>query len=125
MAFLRTFIDHYLKYSPVTNEDRLAMGVPIHDTTRTPIGAHTTRALLSSLKALGGFQVEARFHDETQTTGHAIPYGCKGCMLLYDYGDEKITDYAKLTKSVLRLQSTRSPLARMRRVNIFPAPSTG
>jgi hypothetical protein len=32
-------------------------------------------------------------------------YGCKGCMLLYNWGDEKITDYSLLTKSVLMTNS--------------------
>ena len=105
IAFVRPFVAQYLMFPPVMDEDRTAMALHNHDTTHTPIGVRLTRAILSALKALGGFQLELRFHDETSPNSHAIPYGCKGCMLFYIYGEEKVTDYAKLTKSVLMTNS--------------------
>ncbi|MDR1374992.1 MAG: hypothetical protein LBJ24_08480, partial [Treponema sp.] len=36
-AVLRPFVNQYLRYSPVTNEDRKAMGIPNRDTHPTPV----------------------------------------------------------------------------------------
>ena len=105
IAFVRPLVAQFLMFPPVTDEDRVAMALHNHDKTHTPIGARLTRALLSLVKALGGFQLELRFHDENSPHSHAIPYGCKGCMLHYTWGDEKVTDYAQLTKSVLMTNS--------------------
>jgi hypothetical protein len=45
--------------------------------------------------------VEIRAHDEATPDSRAIPYGCNGCLLRYDWGPEPITDRALLTKSLL------------------------
>ncbi|MDR2417907.1 MAG: hypothetical protein LBD79_02500 [Treponema sp.] len=105
-SFVRTFIDQYLMFDPVSNEDRLALGIRNHDPHRTPIGRPKTRALIIGLKALGGFQVELRFQDETTPESRAVPYGCNGCLLRYTWGPEKISDHGALTLSQLM---TRSP----------------
>jgi hypothetical protein len=36
-AVLRAFVNRYLRFPPVTNEDRTAMGIPNHDTHPTPV----------------------------------------------------------------------------------------
>jgi hypothetical protein len=41
---IRAFVNQYLRYPPVTDEDRLAMGVPNHDTKPTPVPAPTSQA---------------------------------------------------------------------------------
>jgi hypothetical protein len=105
-GFVRPFVQQFLKFDPVTNEDRTAMNLHNKDDTKTPIEKPTTRALITDLKALGGFQVEVRFQDEAAPDRHAVPYGCNGCLLNYTVGPEKGADYAALTQTKLM---TRSP----------------
>jgi hypothetical protein len=93
--FTRQFDQQYLKYDPVTNKDRVAMGLPILDTTHTPIGVSKTRPVVT-LRTLGGFTVEIRFQDEETPDSTAIPYGMNGCLLNYAWGPEKIEDYASI-----------------------------
>jgi hypothetical protein len=104
-GFVRPFIQQYLKFDPVNNEDRTAMNLHNKDTTHTNIGKPTTRALITDLKTLGGFRVEIRFQDETTPDSHAIPYGCNGCLLNFTWGPEKVTDYAALTQTKLMTHS--------------------
>jgi hypothetical protein len=104
-AFIRQFIAQYLKFDPVTNEDRTAMNIHNKDTTHTPIGKPTTRVLITELKALGGFQTEIRFQDETTPNSRAIPYGMNGCLLNYTVSTEKATDYALLKDTTLMTHS--------------------
>jgi hypothetical protein len=105
-AFIRAFIDQYLLFEPVTNEDRIGLGVRNRDNRRTSIGRPKTRALITGLKPLGGFRVELRFQDESTPESRAVPYGCNGCLLRYTWGPEKVLDHAALTMSQLM---TRSP----------------
>jgi hypothetical protein len=105
-GFVRPFVQQYLKFEPVTNEDRTAMNLHNRDTTRSPIGKPATRALITDLKALGGFQVEVRFRDEAAPDSHAIPYGYNGCLLNYTWGLEKVMDYSLLKETKLM---TRNP----------------
>jgi hypothetical protein len=46
-------------------------------------------------------RVEFYFQDEVTLGSRAIPYGCKGALLNYAFGTEKITDYALLKESRL------------------------
>lgn len=105
-AFVRRFVAQYLRYDPVTNEDRIAMNLHNRDTTYTRIGTPTTRILIPGLRALGGVQVEIHFHDDATPTRRAIPYGCIGGLLHYTAGGEKTRDYDALTHTRLM---TRSP----------------
>jgi hypothetical protein len=105
-GFVRPFVVQFLKFDPVTNEDRTAMNLHNRDTTHTPIGVPATRALITEIKALGGFRVEIRFQDEAAPNSKAVPYGDNGCLLNYTVGTEKVTDYGALTQSKLM---TRSP----------------
>jgi hypothetical protein len=104
-GFVRPFIAQYLKFEPVTNEDRTAMRLHNRDTVHTAIPVPTTRALITDLKALGGFQVEIRFQDEATPTSIAIPYGDNGCLLNFTWGPEKVSDYAALTQTQLMTHS--------------------
>ena len=68
-------------------------------------GSPETRALITGLRALGGFRVEIRFQDDASPGSQAIPYGCCGGLLNYTWGPEKITDYTALTQAVLMIRS--------------------
>ncbi|GHU02262.1 hypothetical protein FACS1894147_03770 [Spirochaetia bacterium] len=105
-GFVRPFVQQYLRFDPVTNEDRTAMNLHNRDTTNTAIGVPASRSLIIDLRSLGGFQVEIRFQDEATPESHAIPYGDNGCLLNFTWGTEKVTDYAALTQTQLM---TRSP----------------
>lgn len=105
-AFVRQFVAQYLKFDPVSNEDRTAMHLHNQDTTHTAIGAPATRVLITELRAPGGFRVEIHFQDEATPHSHAIPYGDNGCLLNYAWGSEKVGDYTGLTRTQLM---TRSP----------------
>ncbi|MDR2516279.1 MAG: hypothetical protein LBC88_02725 [Spirochaetaceae bacterium] len=104
--FIRPFVQQYLKFDPVTNEDRTAMNLHNRDATHSPIEKPKTRALITDLKPLGGFQIEVRFQNEATPGSHAIPYGCNGCVINFTFGPEKITDYAALKETRLM---TRTP----------------
>ncbi|MDR2794077.1 MAG: hypothetical protein LBB61_10525 [Treponema sp.] len=105
-GFVSQFIAQYLMFDPVTNEDRTAMNLPNGDKTYSPIGKPKTRALITKLKPLGGFEVEIYFQDESTPKSRAIPYGDNGCLLNYTWGPEKVMDYAALKDTCLM---TRSP----------------
>ncbi|MDR1862627.1 MAG: hypothetical protein LBQ67_01775 [Treponema sp.] len=105
-AIIRPFVQQYLMFPPVTNEDRTAMRIPNKDTTRTPIPKPETRPVITDLRALGGYQIEIRFRDETTPDSRAIPYGCNGCLLNYTWGRERVTDVTALKETQLM---TRSP----------------
>jgi hypothetical protein len=105
-ALIRPFVNQYLRFDPVTNEDRTAMGINNKDGTRTTIGAPTTRPSITDMRALGGFQIEICFRDEATPESRAIPYGDSGCLLFYTVSDGHITDYAMLEVTALM---TRSP----------------
>jgi hypothetical protein len=102
---VRNFVQQYLMFPPVTDEDRAAMGLHNPDPTRTNIGQPDTRALITDMQNLGGFRVKIRFQDETTPLSHAIPYGMNGCLLIYIWGEEKVSDYELLTSDVLMTAS--------------------
>ncbi|MDR2417944.1 MAG: hypothetical protein LBD79_02695 [Treponema sp.] len=104
-AFIRQFVAQYLKFDPVTNEDRKAMNLHNKGKTHTAIGTPATRTLITDLKALGGFQAEIRFQDEATPNSRARPYGYNGCLLNYAVGAEKVTDYAALMQTKLMTHS--------------------
>ncbi|MDR2509900.1 MAG: hypothetical protein LBC77_04560 [Spirochaetaceae bacterium] len=105
-TLVRHFIAQYLKFEPVTNEDRTAMRLRNSDTIHTTIRKPASRAIIGGLKSLGGFRTEIRFHDEETPGKRAIPYGMNGCLLNYSAGDERTEDYEFLKDTVLM---TRSP----------------
>ncbi|MDR2481797.1 MAG: hypothetical protein LBD07_05875 [Spirochaetaceae bacterium] len=100
-AFVRPFVQQYLKFDPVTDEDRTAMNIPNRDTTATPIGKPVTRAQIVSIKASGGFRIELILQDESAPGSHAVPYGMNGALLNYTVGAEKIADYDALKETRL------------------------
>jgi hypothetical protein len=105
-GFVRPFVAQFLKFDPVTDEDRTAMRLHNRDATPTPIGIPATRPVITDLKPLGGFPGELRFQDEATPTSRAVPYGDNGCLLNFAWGAERVTDYSALTQSTLM---TRSP----------------
>jgi hypothetical protein len=104
-ACVRAFVAQYLKFAPVSDEDRTAMGLHNRDTHPTRINPPTTRPIME-IKPLGAFREEIYFHDETTAGKSPIPYGDNGCLLNYTWGPEPVEDYTVLLQSKLM---TRSP----------------
>jgi hypothetical protein len=105
-GFVRPFVAQYLKFDPVTDEDRTAMNLHNRDTTPTSVGVPTTQPEFKNMKALGGYEIEIRFHDAAPATGKAIPYGYAGCLLNYAWGADQQTNTEALRDSKLM---TRTP----------------
>jgi hypothetical protein len=101
---IRPFVNQYLRFPPVTNEDRTAMGIPNHDGTRTPIGIPPTVPVFT-IVIKGIRQVVILFHDEG-TTRRAIPYGMNGAVVFWKVSDAPITDPKLLDHTAL---ATKSP----------------
>jgi hypothetical protein len=71
---IRPFVSQYLRYPPVTDEDRLAMGIPNHDVKSTPIpppntqveadillpGIHLIKLKIKQTSELAGLSAAAR-----------------------------------------------------------------
>jgi hypothetical protein len=104
-VFARQFVVKFLKFDPVTNEDRTAMNLHNRDASHSSIGIPVTRSIITDLKAVGGFRVEIRFQDEATPNSHAIPYGMNGSLLNYAVGAEKAADYAPLKGTKLMIHS--------------------
>ncbi|GAB6391816.1 MAG: hypothetical protein MdMp014T_1189 [Treponematales bacterium] len=104
--FLRPFSAQYLQFEPVTNEDRLAMGVHNRDRHPSRLPAPSTRCLIDRIEAIGAGRVRIWFRDETEEKSHKVPYGDNGALLNSALGDERVTDYGGLTDTQLM---TRSP----------------
>jgi len=104
-GFIRPLTAQYLKFEPVTDEDRLAMGVHIADTHRTSIPVPQTRGVFRKIEALGGQRARLWFQDENEEKSQAIPYGMNGFLLFYTVAAQKIEDYHALVTTKLMTAS--------------------
>jgi len=104
-GFIRPLTAQYLKFEPVTDEDRLAMGVHVADTHRTSIPTPQSRAVFGRFEAIGGQRVRLWFQDENEETSHAIIYGMNGLLLFFTVSAHKVTDYHELTTTKLMTAS--------------------
>jgi hypothetical protein len=103
-AVIRPFVNQYLRFPPVTDEDRTAMGIPNHDNTRTRIGAPATKPVFAiEVKTIRSLTIP--FHEEG-VKSRGIPYGFNGAVVSWDVPAAPVTDPKKLTHSEL---ATRSP----------------
>jgi hypothetical protein len=101
---IRYMVNFRLQNRIVTNADRVAMGIPVHDSVRTPLPDPTTRPV-AELISNGIRSVQVKFHDESSST-KAKPYGIDGAVILYAVRDTPPKDLTDLTLSVL---ATRTP----------------
>jgi hypothetical protein len=101
---IRPFVNQYLRFPPVTDEDRTAMGIPNHDNTRTPIGKPKTVPVFTII-IKGIRRVTIPFNDEG-TTSRAIPYGMNGAVISWKVSNTPITSPKLLDHTEL---ATKSP----------------
>ena len=99
---MREFANACIRYNPkMAAEHRIMFGIRGADREPSKSGEPSTRAVVAGLKPLGGAAVEIRFQDEETPRSRAIPAGYNGCLLAYACGEEKVSDYALLTKTDL------------------------
>jgi hypothetical protein len=107
---IRGLVNFRLKNPVVTNDDRIDLGLPIHDGTRTPIEVPTVKPV-ANVKVVSEGQLSVLFHENKpeqkgEKPSHAIPYGMDGAVIIYDVLPEPPEGYTKLTRHHL---ATRSP----------------
>jgi hypothetical protein len=108
---LRQAVKEYLTYNHlVTDEDRDALGLPIHKTTRTPIPPPTDLVELM-LKQLAGNRVEVNFfpmgvNDTGKERREAKPFGVRGAEIRWAMLSEPPKSHDDLVHSEF---DTRSP----------------
>jgi hypothetical protein len=103
---IRPFVAQYLKFSPVTSDQRKDMGVNERESEHTSVPSPATRAIITDMRAIGGYQAKIWFRDELTPDSRAVPYGYSGCMLNYIWGKERVNDVTEMKNTVLM---TRSP----------------
>ncbi|WP_162510929.1 hypothetical protein [Treponema endosymbiont of Eucomonympha sp.] len=104
-AALRTFIKAYLTYNPeVTDVDKESMGLPLHDSTRTPVPAPSTIPEIE-LDSSVIRQISAHFRD-SGSDRRGKPQGVHGVELRWALLDNPPSSVEDLTKSAF---DTASP----------------
>jgi hypothetical protein len=101
---LRTFIKRFLRYPPVTAQDRANMGIPEHDTTRTAIGVPQTRPEFS-IVVKDFRRLAVPFRDQGSAS-KARPYGLSGAVIRWAVLDKPPPGPKALTSFAL---ATRTP----------------
>ena len=94
--FLRDFVNRFLRYPPVTDEDRDAMGVPNHDTVRTHHDYPKEQVEFGfKLKAIREIEVHFKVAG---AEGKAKPEGYAGAVVIWDVLDKPPSNPEVLTR---------------------------
>ena len=83
---VRNFVNQYLRFPPVTNADRTAIGIPNHDETRSRIKAPDGYVEFSF--RLIGPMVIAVYFKVKGSKSKAKPYGCAGAQICWGLQDK-------------------------------------
>jgi hypothetical protein len=103
--FVRGFIKEHIAYNHlVSDDDRLRMGLHVHDDKPTPAAVSKTSPY-AKIKKLGIGYVEIEFGDE-EGVRKGKPLGQHGAEMRYIISDVRPTDWDQLTHSNF---ATRSP----------------
>ena len=101
---LRPFVNQFLRFPPVTDIDRTAMGIPNHDSVRTD---HTTVAEKVSFTLTPGSIREVIVHFQILGETHkAKPQGYDGAVIVWDVLDKPPARTEVLTKHTM---ASRTP----------------
>jgi hypothetical protein len=101
---LRGFINQYLRFPPVTDMDRLALGIPSPDSIRTSRNPPDEKVdFYFKLKDVR--QLEVRFKVRG-AAGRAKPHGYHGAVIAWDLLDKPPARHSDLTRQVT---ATRTP----------------
>jgi hypothetical protein len=103
-AKIRELVGFYLKNPIITDAQRIAMGLHVHDTTPTTIPVPTTRPEID-IDVLDFRRLKIIFHD-MDSSSKARPYGVNGAVIAYAVLPEPPANPESLTHTVL---ATRTP----------------
>jgi hypothetical protein len=95
-ALLRPFINQYLRFPPVTDADRLAMGIPNKDTHPTPVKPPETGPSFSIIQ-MGPGTLGVIYRDGEKGRKGSKPKGVVGARIYYCVSDTPITDQEELS----------------------------
>jgi hypothetical protein len=95
-AELRNFVNRYLRFTPVTNEDRTAMGIPVRDGIRTTI-AVPTEVVNFFFKPKAFKQQEVHFKVKG-VESKAKPYGYEGAVIRWMTSDKAAASVEELNQ---------------------------
>ncbi|MDR1371863.1 MAG: hypothetical protein LBJ17_01870 [Dysgonamonadaceae bacterium] len=101
---IRALANFRLKNPIITDAERIAMGLHVHDATPSSIPVPTTRPVIL-LKVLDVRRISAHFSD-IDSSSKARPYGIIGAVVAYSVLDTPPADPNALTRTVL---ATRTP----------------
>jgi hypothetical protein len=104
VKLIRALVDFKLKNPIITNANRVELGLPVHDTTRTPIPTPTTRPDFKlSIQDIREIKIDFNDHG---SDNKAKPYGCDGAVIFHSVTEQQPTSPDQLTHSTL---ATRTP----------------
>jgi hypothetical protein len=101
---IRPFVRQYLTFKPITPGDRISMGLPVLDETRTPQPV-PTEMVEFYFKLPGPRQIAVHF-KVLGAVGKAKPAGYDGALIVWAVLDKPPADSSELTSHVL---ATRTP----------------
>jgi hypothetical protein len=104
IAKIRALVGFRLKNPIITNAERIALGLRVHDTTPSPIPVPKNRPELS-ISVIDFRRLKVTFHDK-DSSSNAIPYGFNGAVIIYAVLDAPPADHNALTRSVLATRTT-------------------
>jgi hypothetical protein len=93
---VRNFVNRHLRFAPVTNEDRTAMGIPVRDEVRTPL-APPTEVVNFFFKPKQFKQQEVHFKVKGADS-KAKPYGYNGAVIRWMTSDKAATSVEELNQ---------------------------
>jgi hypothetical protein len=96
---LAEFVNQYLRFPPVTNEDRINMGIPNKPTTFSPV--HQPAAPPEFIILIRGIRQIIVDFKEQGAAGKARPYGCNGAVIYWGVLDAPPPRPEDLPKSEL------------------------
>jgi len=105
-SVLRLFVRRFLHFSPVTNEDRVAMGIPVHDIVRTE--HREVKELLEMTLSVSAIR-EVRVHLKVKGAAHnAKPVGYDGAVLVWAILDAPPKGLGDLTLHTMASRPTHT-----------------
>jgi len=94
-SVIRLFVRQYLHFAPVTNEDRVNMGIPLHDMIRTEHHEVTEHLEITlSVSAIRAIRIHLKIKDATH---NAKPAGYDGAVLIWAPLDSPPKNIGELT----------------------------
>jgi hypothetical protein len=97
-ALIRPFVNQYLRFPPVTNEDRRAMGIPTRDPHPTPVKPPETGPSFSIVQ-MGPGLLGIIYRNGDKGRRGSKPRGVAGARIYYGVFDGPITDQDQLPAS--------------------------